>query len=360
MRSFPVLIAALVCLAGCDPDATGALVDEPLVPEADVEELISVLAVYDSVLATEPMESLRELGPALVETFTEGEPAEWAFPVAQDRSNPSFSEGLRLPFPEMPLVTAALPSIRPSIAGRTFVFDQGLGRYAPAQGRLGAPGNGVRIALYQPRRGRIQEIGWIDVTENGASLPNAYRVQVRGIERGRLFAAYNMGIDGPAGPGLLRPTAIGLDGRVIAGSELLQFDLESKTPDPFNPTLDLRFLVSLLNRGFSIEATVSGVPPSGQGVENLDFFLPFRGWRWRVRYNDRGGRIDALVTVNGNELASATGVVSQPTVVGSAGRTLSPRTRFLIIRILLVASGMFELHNDLFTPPGSVILQGLN
>jgi len=343
----PVLAAATFGgLAGCDRGTTGPLVDEPLVPEEEIEQLISVLDVYDAVLASEAMEGLREMSPALAESFTESAPG------------PAFA-GLALPFPELPLTQASLPSILPAQLGRTFVYSQNLGRYVVDQGRLGAPGNGVRLTLYQPRRNRVREIGWMDVIEAGASLPNAFRVNVRGIERGRLFAAYTTTIDGPAGPGLLRPTRIGLEGRVIAGSELLQFHLESLTPDPLNPTLDLSWLFVLLNRGFSIEARVSGVPISGQGVENLDFFLLYRGWRWRIRYNDRGGRIDALVTVNGNALATATGQISQPTIIGSAGRTLSPRTRFLIIRVLLVVAGVFEVNNDLFTPPASVMLQGL-
>ncbi len=351
---FSVLVlATLGGLAACDRAATGPLVDEPLVPEAEVEELISVLDVYDSLVASEAMEGLREMGPALAESFA-GAPRLTA-PLSV--SGPFAA--LALPFPSLPLDAAALPSILPSRAGVTFVFSQSLGRYVAAQGRLGAPGNGVRITLYQPRRNRLNEIGWMDVIEAGASLPNAFRVQVRGIERGRLFADYTTSVDGPAGPGLLRPTAIGMNGRVIAGPELLDFDIESINRDPLNPMLDVQWLFTLVNRGFSIEASVSGVPASGQGVENLNFTLLYRGWRWRVRYNDRGGQITAVVGVNGAELATATGLISQPTIIGSAGRQLSPRTNLLVIRVLLVAAGVFELHNDLFTPPAAVILQGL-
>jgi len=182
---------------------------------------------------------------------------------------------------------------------------------------------------------------------------------VLGVERGRTFANYTSSVSGPATAGLLRPTRIDLDGLVIAGPSLLRFDIDSHVPDPLHPTLDINWEFGFASLGFAIEAAVSGVPISGQGVENLDFTILFRGFRWRVLYNDRGGVIDATVGVNGKELATTTGVISQPTIIGSAGRTVSPRTRFLIIRMLFVASGVFETHNDLFTPPGAVVFLGL-
>lgn len=324
-----LVLALLVATAGCG-DASGPLV-EPEVPEAEVEALLEVLAVMDSTLESEAWHSLQELGGGLL-------PA-----PASDRR----------------LTGAAEPSVQPHQLGRTYEFQSGQGQYVLSPSRLGAPGNGVRLILYQPQRNRQREIGWVDVLEDGASLANRYQVRVRGVARGQLFADYRTTVLGPAAQGLFRPVEIHLEGQALAGQHVLSFDLESVNTDPFDPTLDLTWTFRLEGWGFSIQATARDIPITGQGVENPDFFILYRGIRWRVRYNDRGGRLEATVLANGREFATATGTVSSPTIVGPTNVSIAGNSRTMILRLLLVAAGVFETYNDLFTPPGAVIFQGL-
>ena len=54
------------------------------------------------------------------------------------------------------------------------VFSASAGRYVVDPGRGGAPGDGMRIVLYQPRRNRLREIGWMDMRDAVPSSPNTW------------------------------------------------------------------------------------------------------------------------------------------------------------------------------------------
>ena len=331
--------AFLTGIAGassCEPDTAGPLVEPPpLLSEVEVQAVSEHLDVYDAVMESSAMIALHAARGAVALSFA----------GAGDLTRPT-------PVPLAP------PSVLPAMLGTTWIFDAVIGRYVADPGRFGAPGNGVRIALYQPSAPGLAEIGWIDVIEDGAGRKDEYRVQVQGIEAGAAFAAYETKVKG--GGGFWRPDEITMKGTVYAGSELVDFDLESKVDKPkTDPTLELDWVYKLVNQDFEVEGKIKDIPITGQGVENIVLKFKWGDVVLDVITSMEADQIEAQIIANGKELATAVGLISQPTIVASAGTVLSQQTQEVIARFFTLVAGIFETYNDLFTPPGAVILRGL-
>jgi hypothetical protein len=257
-------------------------------------------------------------------------------------------------------VSAALiPVIRPSVLGTTFVYDASKRTYVPAPSRTGAPANGVRFILYEtaangdPIPGR--EIGYADLTDERQASPSTAGVRLVVVSGGVTRLNYSFDLTGS-----LQTAKAEVHGFLTDGTERLDFSITTGQQlfgRGGQATVDATLTVA--QHDFEVTAHAEGTVGDPNGDGKID--LTIRSGTDVIVFDARTTehQLDALVTVNGQTLATATGDPDAPTIRGEGGRELTEAEMHALGAIVGMAGEIFTLVTNLLQPAGVLLLIAL-
>ncbi|MBK5098892.1 MAG: hypothetical protein JJE01_14025 [Gemmatimonadetes bacterium] len=338
-------------LAGCSGDDGPAGPVTPFDPDATAQaaaELESRLDVDSDVMMSLQLVSpaLEAEGGALVQLLPGGVVRPARPFNAQMMVDPSF----------------AMEPIFPSnFLGTTFEWDDGLGRYAMTA-RTGAPANGVRFILYavDPFSGEpvmpLNEIGWLDLTDEGSASATQLRVfaNTGGVDRLSYTVSASYALLGDN----VEATATGA-GFISDGSRTLVFNLVQTVA--FN-TVDETMRVDML---FDLRMDDENVRVVVDVGSDVDLSAPDVSLDVMLTVTD-GGNVTVLdVTVdqtetltgsvvhNGQTIALMDGSTSAPVFTDANGDPLSTAEVAALTQAFDIVDDVFDFVEAIFAPFGS-------
>lgn len=340
------VLAGLVMAAGCS-DGTGPSGDQG---QFNTQRVKDGVAAIERVGANPVLVSFRALG---------GQMPSLAPP-------PAGSAGTRLEavvrdIAEMVAPRSgptAIPVIRPSILGKTFVYDPAADKYVPSN-RTGAPTNGVRFVLYEEgangKPNISKEIGYADLTDDKASSPNSAGLKLKVVSGQTTYLEYAFELSGSISAATVKVT-----GYLSDGTERVNFDLTTNSQlFGRGGTVTLEGKIEVPSKQFSIEAKISGEAGNENGAGQVD--LTIKSGSDAIVINAKGGpnSINAKVTVNGKLFATVTGNPNSPVIKGEGGRELTADELEALGAMVKFAEGVFELIGGLLAPAAVLLLIGL-
>lgn len=348
------LAASLLVLgvAGCGDDGpTGPRT--PFDPEAAAQAAAEMESRLDA--DSDVMQSLRLVAPALeaqtgaVVQLLPGGPGAVPRPRdAETLAGASFSMALEPIFPT-------------ELLGRTFEWDETLGRYALSE-RTGAPSNGVRFVLYavDPFTGTpaipLNEVGVLDLTdEGGASTTRlGVRAETGGVVRLDYTVAATYSLSGSA----IQATATGA-GFLSDGTHTLDFDLaQTVTYDTTAETMDVDLAYDLEMADEGVRVTIeasSGIDLAAPESVALDLAMTIvDGGNVTVFTGavDATDAIDGAVTHNGETVALIGGTASAPTFTDGSGDPLTAAEVAALGDVFDLVDDVFDFVEAVFEPFG--------
>lgn len=262
-----------------------------------------------------------------------------------------------LPAPGGPF---AVPVIRPSALGRTYVYDPAAHRYSPDPSRAGAPANGVRFILYaadsanhEPRVG--QETGYADLTDDGAAAGLGVGLHFRAVTGGRTFLDYAFTLT-PAFSGATLRVA----GFLADDQNRLDFTLGAATQSSGgSASARVTFEFALPTRQFHATGTIAGESNGPAGALRIDVSVAIGADTIRFTRESSGDAVNAALFVSGRLFATITGDPHHPTVRGEGGREPTPEETQALGGMVGVVYGVLELFEHLLEPVAALLGVGL-
>jgi len=253
---------------------------------------------------------------------------------------------------------ALIPVMRPSVLGRTFVYDPATRTYVPDGARTGAPPNGVRFVLYETANGDPipgREVGYADLTDERRSSATAAGIRLVVVSRGVTHLDYSFDLAGS-----LDAATFEVRGFLSDGTERIDFTVTT-AHQLFGrggaATLDATLAVP--RHGFTVTAKAEGVAGESNGDGEIDLTIASGADRIEVEARTIEGRLDATFTVNGQLLATATGDPRAPEIRAESGRELTNEERHALGAIVSMAQSLFAFVSDLLEPAGVLLLIAL-
>lgn len=254
---------------------------------------------------------------------------------------------------------ALIPVMRPSVLGRTFVYDPATRTYVPDGARTGAPPNGVRFVLYEtaanddPIPGR--EVGYADLTDERRSAATTAGIRLVVVSRGVTHLDYSFDLAGS-----LDAATFEVRGFLSDGTERIDFTVTT-AHQLFGrggaATVDATLAVP--RHDFTVTAKAEGMAGESNGDGEIDLTIASGADRIEVEAQTIEGRLDATFTVNGQLLATATGDPRAPEIRGESGRELTNEERHALGAIVGMAQSLFTFVSDLLKPAGVLLLIAL-
>ncbi len=254
---------------------------------------------------------------------------------------------------------AAVPVIRSSMLGKTMVYDPVAKRYLVAEGRVGAPTNGVRFVLYEnDAEGRpnvAKEIGYSDLTDEKAASATTAGLRLKVVSAEKTYLDYSFDLTGSIGA-----ATVTVKGFMSDGTERVNFDLAT-TGQLFGRggTVTLDAKLEVPSQQFSVVVKAVGLAGENQGPGQVE--LTVRAGSDVVAINAKmtPAAVDAAVTVNGKLFATIKGDPASPVIRGEGGRELSADELAALGAVFEFSEGIFELIAGLLAPAGALLLLGL-
>ena len=254
---------------------------------------------------------------------------------------------------------ALIPVMRPSVLGKTFVYDPGTRTYVPDATRTGAPPNGVRFVLYEtaangdPVQGR--EVGYADLTDERRPSPSTAGIRLVVVSGGVTHLDYSFDLAGS-----LEAATFDVRGFLSDGTERIDFAVTT-SQQLFGrggiATLDATLTVA--RHDFAVRAKVEGLASESNGDGQVDLTITSGADRIIVEAQTVDGLLDATFTVNGQLLATAVGDPSAPVIRGQGGRELTDGELHALGAIVGMAQCLFEFVSALLEPAGVLLLIAL-
>ncbi len=347
-RAVPALTALFaVSFAACSDDGpTGPTT--PFDPDATAQAVAELESRLDG--DSDVMLSLQLVSPALEAeggAIAQLIPAGVARPArpfqAQVVVDPSFS------------MAPIFPS---NLLGRTFEWDDGLGRYAVTE-RSGAPSNGVRFILYavDPFTGRpvlpLNEVGWLDLTDEGNAA--ATRLGVLAQTGGVTHLDYTVSSSYALLGDDVQATATAA-GFISDGTRTLTFDLaQSVLFDTVAETMDLDLLYDLRMDDENVRVTVDASTSLDLTAESLALALTLRivdgGNVTEMQVAvDEVENVEGTVVHNGGTIARISGTTSAPAFTDAGGESLTSAELAALSQVFDVVDDVFDFVEAVFAP----------
>ena len=254
---------------------------------------------------------------------------------------------------------ALIPVMRPSVLGKTFVYDPGTRTYVPDATRPGAPPNGVRFVLYEtaasgdPIPGR--EVGYADLTDERRPSPSTAGIRLVAVSGGVTHLDYSFDLAGS-----LEAATFDVRGYLSDGTERIDFAITaSQQLFGRGGTATLNATLTVPRHDFVVVAKAEGVAGESNGDGQIDLTITSGADRIIVEAQTVDGLLDATFTVNGQLLATAVGDPSAPVIRGQGGRELTDGELHALGAIVGMAQCLFELVSDLLEPAGVLLLIAL-
>ena len=254
---------------------------------------------------------------------------------------------------------ALIPVMRPSVLGKTFVYDASARKYLPDATRTGAPPNGVRFVLYEtaangdPIPGR--EVGFADLTDERRSSPTTAGVRLVVVSGGVTHLSYSFDLTGS-----LDAAKFDVHGFLSDGTERIEFSI-STSHQLFGrggkATLDATLTAA--QHDFVVRAKAEGTAGESDGDGQIALTISSGSDEIVVDAQTVEGQLDATFTVNGQLLATATGDPHAPVIRGDGGHELTEEEMHALGAIVGMAESLFKFVSDLLQPAGVLLLIAL-
>ncbi|MBM4185907.1 MAG: hypothetical protein FJ206_01220 [Gemmatimonadetes bacterium] len=252
----------------------------------------------------------------------------------------------------------AIPVIRPSVFGKTFVYDPATKEYVVSS-RAGAPANGVRFILYregeQGRPNPAQEIGYADLTDEKASSATSAGLKLKVVSGSITHLEYSFDLSGS-----ISNATVKVVGYLSDGTERINFDL-STNGQLFGRggTATIEGKIEVPSQRFSVEAKLVGQAGESGGAGQIDLRVKAGDDVLVIKVTGSAGAINATITANGKLFATVTGTAEKPVIKGEGGRDLTAEELEALGAVVKFAEGVFELIGGLLAPAGVLLLIGL-
>jgi hypothetical protein len=251
--------------------------------------------------------------------------------------------------------TNLVPVMRPSVLGKTFVYDPAHGKYVVAPDRHGAPANGVRFVLYAKRANGDpnveREIGHADLTDENRSAPSVAGVRLVAVTEGITRLDYSVQVTVPG----QSPRFI-VAGFIADGSDRLDFSVTASESIVGGgvATVDARIIA--VGHDFEVNAKVTGKPGEDHGDGEVELSVESSTDRIEIDAATVNGRLDATFTVNDALFARARGNPKSPEITGADGRSLTEREMLVLAHIVEMSEDVFDFVCDVVEPAGKLLL----
>ena len=254
---------------------------------------------------------------------------------------------------------ALIPVMRPSVLGKTFVYDASTRKYVPDVTRAGAPPNGVRFVLYEtsgngdPIPGR--EIGYADLTDERRSSASTAGIRLVVVSGGVTHLSYSFDLTGS-----VEAATFDVRGFLSDGTDRIDFTI-STSQQLFGRggKASLDATLSIPSHDFVVKAKAEGTAGEANGDGAIDLSVTSGFDEIVVDAETVEGELDATFTVNGQLLATATGDPHAPEIRGEGGRDLTEEELHALGAIVGMADGLFKLVSGLLQPAGVLLLIAL-
>ncbi len=350
-----MLLTALigVGLAGCSDDdgPTGPVT--PFDPDATAQAVAEMEDRLDG--DSDVMMSLALVSPAIE---AEGGMLPKLIPAGVTRPAQPFNAQLMID------PSFSMEPIFPSnFLGKTFEWDEGLGRYAMTD-RAGAPTNGVRFILYavdpfteQPAT-PLNEVGLLDLTDEGdaAATRLGVRAETGGVTRLDYLVTASYALLGEN----IQAIATGA-GFISDGTRRLDFDLvQTVTLNNDTGTMQVDLLYDLRMDDEGVRVVVDA------GTE-IDLSASEIGLEVMMTITDGGnvtvfdamvGQDDSLsgtVLHNGETVVLISGTTSAPVFTDAGGNPLTNAEVVALTQIFDLFDDVFDFVEDVFEPFGTEV-----
>jgi hypothetical protein len=350
-----VLATALVGvgLAGCSDDdgPTGPVT--PFDPTATAQAVSEMEDRLDG--DSDVMMSLSLVNPAIE---AEGGALTQLIPTGVVRPTQPFSAQLLVD------PSFSMEPIFPSnFLGRTFEWDEGLGRYAMTD-RVGAPANGIRFILYaiDPFTERpatpLNEVGLMDLTDEGDAVATrlGIRAETDGVTRLDYLVTASYALLGQN----VQAIATGV-GFISDGTRRLDFDLaQTVTLDNASGTMQVDLLYELRMDDEGIRVLVDAgteIDLSASGI-GLDVMMTITDGGNVTVFDAAVGQDESLsgtVRHNGETVVLMSGTTSAPVFTDAGGSLLTNAEVVALTQIFGLFDDVFDFVEEVFEPFGSEV-----
>ena len=254
---------------------------------------------------------------------------------------------------------ALIPVMRPSVMGKTFVFDPTTRTYVPDAARVGAPPNGVRFVLYEtaangdPIPGR--EVGYADLTDERRASATTAGIRLVVVSGGVTHLDYSFDLAGS-----LEAATFEVRGYLSDGTERIDFAITtSHQLFGRGGAASLDATLTVPRHDFTVTAKAEGVAGESNGDGEVDLNITSGEDRIDVDAQTVEGHLVATFTVNGQLLATATGDPRAPEIRGEGGRDLANEELHALGAMVGMAESLFAFVSDLLKPAGVLLLIAL-
>jgi hypothetical protein len=238
------------------------------------------------------------------------------------------------------------------LLGTTFVWDPTLQQYVADSGRTDAPANGVRHVLYpvnpftaQPAS--VDEVGYVDLIDEGADLPNAAAVRIVVTVDGANLLDYRLRIDAAPSQARLR-----VQGVLSAGSDQVEFEVEGEVRDGLGAAFTYRLAVPA--HQFRADARIAATGTAVTVQERIVVGSDAVGFT----ATHEADRVAGAVEVNGVPFATIEGPAGLPDFRRADGQPLSPAEAQALSAILHLTGRTIMFFADLLAPVGDLVHVG--
>ncbi|MEJ2481583.1 MAG: hypothetical protein P8049_00260 [Gemmatimonadota bacterium] len=253
------------------------------------------------------------------------------------------------------------PIFPSNFLGRTFEWDEGLGRYAMTD-RAGAPTNGIRFILYavdpfteQPAI-PLNEVGLLDLTDEGdaAATRLGVRAETDGVTRLDYLVTASYALLGEN----IQATATGM-GFISDGTRRLDFDLEQTvTLDNASESMqvDLSYDLWMDDEGIRVVVDAGTEIDLNASEIALDVTMTIRDGGNVTVFDamiEQDDSLSGTVLHNGDPVVLISGTASAPVFTDGGGSPLTNDEVAALTQIFSLFDDVFDFVEAVFEPFGS-------
>ncbi|HSL70953.1 MAG TPA: hypothetical protein VK864_11975 [Longimicrobiales bacterium] len=252
------------------------------------------------------------------------------------------------------LNSASLPLISEGNRGKTFVFDANLHDWVADPTRTGAPANGVRFIIYEPKGAEpdpTREIGHADLIDLGDNTAGiGLRLIV--VEDELTIVDYRTTLEGSEGEG-----QITVKGFIQNHRDKLEFDIDVHGKKLAGvEQVDIDFDLGIAKREFAVEGDLH-VEKNDLGEDGTIDLLVRHGSRsFRVDIANQNATLSGTIDLNNTLFAKVSGTPDVPVFTTPDGAPVTGANALVLWRMFDITEDVFDLFEDLVEPIAGLII----
>ncbi len=251
-----------------------------------------------------------------------------------------------------------VPVIPAELLGKTLVYDDATDLYVVDPARAGAPPNGVRYVLYAVNPVTKEpvvssEIGHADLTDEGVSILNGFRLRVLGVTGTLTFIDYNVTVTGT-------PTSgnITANGFLTDGVNRLNYNVAMVgSVSAVQNSLSLTYSLDVANVGFTASGSISGTGTPADSTVSFTQTVVAGGANFQITATATTHTFAATVNLNGAVFARASGTPAAITITDADGNPLS-LAEYAALGDIMAVSGAVTLTTIAILAPAGFAIAG--